>query len=199
MPARPWGLSAQPSRRTFALYDWLQERYQSFYPKQPGYQPLMPVPAAFEPAPPQPLPQNLMGDGWSLVRLQKKDLDEMADWSIVFEDQVPPALAKLDPEAVIPGLLIYSRRSIPLAGWMNGFELGAIAYVAQPKPQLILETGIAERWIVANVANADLKKEAEAFEKTKKSAENLHFIAIQDSPDAEAFAGFWVLQELRLV
>lgn len=192
-------LNAQPSRRTFSMYDWLQERYQSFYPNQAGYQPLMPVPAAFAPAPPQPLPQNLMGDGWSLVSLQKKDLDDIADWSIIFQDQVPPALARLDPDTVIPGLLIYSERSVPLAGWMNGFELGAIAYATDPKPQLILETGISERWIVANVAEPKLKKEAQSFEQRKESAENIHFIAIQSSPTSEDFAGFWVLQELLLV
>jgi hypothetical protein len=192
------GLNPQPSRRTFALNEWLQERHQSFYPQQAGYQPLMPVPAAFEPAPPQPLPQTLIGDGWSLVNLQKQDFDEIGNWSIIFQDQIPPALDRLAPETIIPGLVIYSKRALPLAAWMNGFELGSIAYLSTPKPQLILETGIAERWIVANVANTDLKREAQSFEQSKQTAENIHFIAIQESPDVEEFAGFWVLQELLL-
>ena len=192
-------LSAQPSRRTFAMYDWLEERYQSFYPIQPGYQPLMPAPAAFEPASPQPLPQTLVGESWRLVSLKKNAMDDMADWPITFQDRVPPALASLEPETIIPGLVIYSKRALPLAGWMNGFELGAIAYIAEPKTQLILETGITERWIIANLSDSSLRKEAELFERQKQAANHIHFVAIQEDPDSEAFAGFWILQELLLV
>ena len=192
-------LMAQPSRRTFAMYEWLQERYQSFYPAQPGYQPLMPAPPAFEPASPQPLPQTLVGDGWGFVSLQRQAFDDMSEWPITFQAQCPPALALLDDEAIVPGLVIYSKRALPLAGWMNGFELGSIAYSSEPKKQLILETGITERWILANVATSTLEKEAGEFERQKQAANQVHFIAVQDSPDAEEFAGFWVLQELLLV
>ena len=192
-------LNAQPSRRTFAIYTWLEERHRSFYPEQEGYQPLMPAPAAFEPATPQALPQTLVGDGWGFVSLQKKDLEDIGEWPITFQDDIPPALRDLDDDTVIPGLVIYSKRAIPLAGWMNGFELGAIAFSKRPKAQLILETGISERWIIANLSNSALSKEAEAFEEQKQAANQLHFIAVQSDPNTESFAGFWILQELLLV
>ncbi|MEM9136086.1 MAG: Tab2/Atab2 family RNA-binding protein [Cyanobacteria bacterium P01_F01_bin.42] len=192
-------LNAQPSRRTFALYAWLQERYQSFYPQQAGYQPLMPTPPAFEPASPQPLPQTLIGEGWSFVSLQQQAFADLNEWPITFQDQLPPTLHNLSSDAVIPGMVIYSRRSMPLAGWMNGFELGAITYVSRPRPRLILETGITDRWIIANLATPALQKEAETFNQQKQAADQIHFIAVQDNPNSEEFAGFWVLQELLLV
>ena len=191
-------LKGLPSQRTFALYDWLQERYQSFYPTQPGYQPLMPAPPTFEPATPQPLPETLRGDGWQFVTLQKQDLANLGKWSITFKDQIPPALDRLADDTVIPGLVIYSRRATPLAGWMAGFELAAIAYSAAPKPQLLLETGISDRWIVLNLNQPQLIEEAEAFESAKLDSQQLHFLAVQASPDVEEFSGFWVLQSLVL-
>ncbi|MCM1982504.1 Tab2/Atab2 family RNA-binding protein [Lyngbya confervoides] len=192
-------LTAQPSRRTFALYEWLQERFQSVYPQHPGYQPLMPAPASFEPATPQPLPPVLVGEGWQFVTLQKRDLENLQDWSIAFQAQLPPELARLDEQVLIPGLVIYSKRAVPLAGWMNGFELAAIAYELDPKPQLLLETGISERWLLARMTNAQQQQEAIAFEEAKQAAANLHFIAVQSGPESQEFAGFWVLQALSLV
>ncbi len=189
-------LRVLPSRRTFALYDWLQDRFQSFYPQQPGYQPLMPAPPAFDPAPPQLLPETLAGEGWRFVTLQKKDLADLENWTIPFKDQVPLALETLDDDTVVPGLVIYSQRATPLAGWMAGFELAAIAYESEPKPQLILETGISDRWILANMNQPALVQEAQAFEKNKQATQQLHFLAVQPSAEVEELAGFWVLQAL---
>ncbi|MFM8293405.1 MAG: Tab2 family RNA-binding protein, partial [Microcystaceae cyanobacterium] len=66
---------------------------------------------------------------------------------------------------------------------------------AKPRPIIRLETGVSDSWILANVTNANTLAEAEGFEQRKTAAQGLHFLAIQDKPDAESFAGFWLLQE----
>jgi hypothetical protein len=39
--------------------------------------------------------------------------------------------------------------------------------------------------------------EAKGFESAKEKAQKVHFIAVQSDPTSEAFAGFWLLQELK--
>jgi hypothetical protein len=189
-------IPAQASRRTFAVYQWLQERSLAVYPQHPGYQPLMAPPPQFDRSAAQPLPDALMGQSWSLATLPLHAFAEMQDWDIGFNDPFPLELVALPKDAVIPGLLIFSERAFPLAGWMSGLELAFLKFEEKPTPQLLLETGLAERWILANLKDLQLRAEVEAFERTKQAAQQVHFLAIQSSPDAEDFAGFWLLQEL---
>ena len=75
-------------------------------------------------------------------------------------------------------------------------ELGFLQFSTDPRPIIRLETGASDSWIVANVTDDSSVKEAQGFEAAKKNAQNIHFLAIQDSPDSESFAGFWLLQEV---
>ncbi|MEO0375210.1 MAG: Tab2/Atab2 family RNA-binding protein [Cyanobacteria bacterium P01_A01_bin.17] len=190
------GIPAQASRRTFAIYQWLQERSLTVYPQHPGYQPLMAPPAQFEPVPPQSLPDALVGRSWSIATLPLSAFAEMQDWEIAFNDPFPLELVKLPADTNIPGLIIFSERAVPLAGWMSGLELAFLKFSPKPKPQLLLETGLVERWVLSNLQDPTLVNEVEAFERTKQEAQQLHFLAIQSSPEAQDFAGFWLLQEL---
>jgi RNA-binding protein Tab2/Atab2 len=192
------GIPAQPSRRAYAIVQWLQARSQSVYPEHPGYQPLMAPPPKFEPAPPLPLPEALVGDGWSFVSLKFADLAEMNEWDITFRDGIPLELLNLSPDAIVPGLVIFSKRAAPLAGWMSGLEVAAIFYEAEPAPRLLLETGLNDRWIVAPLRKADLQKEATDFEQAKQDAQQVHFLAVQSGAKATSFEGFWLLQTLDL-
>lgn len=191
-------IPAQPSRRTFAVYQWLREREQTVYPEHPGYQPMMAAPVTFEPTLPQPLPDALLGEGWRLVTLQLSAFSEMEEWDIAFGENIPLARLNLPLDTIIPGLLIFSERSTPLAGWMSGLELSCLKLELQPKPQLILETGLSDRWVIAFLNNSQLVAEIEEFERAKQAAQQVHFIAIQSNPDEERFAGFWLMQELML-
>jgi RNA-binding protein Tab2/Atab2 len=190
------GIPAQQSRRTYAMVQWLQERSQSVYPEHPGYQPNMAPPPKFEAAPALPLPDALVGDGWSFVSLKFADLAEMNQWDITFRDGIPLELLKLDPDTAVPGLVIFSRRAVPLAGWMSGLEVASLFYDTNPIPRLLLETGLSDRWVVAPLGKADLQKEAVDFEQAKQVAQQVHFLAVQTGPKEEAFAGFWLLQTL---
>jgi hypothetical protein len=108
------------------------------------------------------------------------------------------SLTKIAPDTQIPGLLIFSPRATAIAGWMSGLEMGYWRVETGKTPRLILETGAAESWILANLNNPDLLAEAQAFENAKSQADQVHFIGVQASPESESFAGFWLLKNFTL-
>jgi hypothetical protein len=191
-------VGAQPSKRTFAMYQWLQERHQTVYPEHPGFQPAMTAPPQFEATQPQPLPDALVGRGWSVVTLPASAFGDIDAWEIAFRDTVPLDLLTLPPNVMVPGILVFSERAVPLAGWMSGLELSCLALDTNPVPLLILETGVSDRWVLSNLKDPQLLAEIEAFERTKQAAHQIHFLAVQSDPEAKEFAGFWVMQTLNL-
>lgn len=195
------GIAAYASRRTPALCQWLQHRMAEDYPAMPNYQASNNPSVAYPLNVPQPLPDALEGEKWTFVSLPATAFDEMPEWDIGFGEAFPLNLLNLATDSTIPGLLIFSSRSKPLAAWMSGLELAFIqtmgAEGAAP-PRLILETGVSEAWILANLSTGDLLKEGQQFESAKQAAQGVHFLAIQSSPEADNFAGFWLMAELNL-
>ena len=191
------GIPAVLSRRTYALNQWMQQRLVAEYPKHPGFQPGTNPSVSFATLAAQSLPDALLGQRWAFVTLAAATFQEMGEWAIDFGEAFPLALVDIEPETVIPGLVMFSQRALPMAGWMSGLELGSLA-IDTEAPRLILETGVGDRWIVANLNNPQLLKEAEQFETTKRSANGVHFLAVQSNPETESFAGFWLLQETIL-
>jgi hypothetical protein len=117
------GLAATPSRRTLALQTWLEYRQQEVYPQEPGYTD-KPSPSVSAPPPlPRRLPDALVGQQWAFVTLPAKDFADMPEWPIDFGEAFPLSLASLDPETLIPGIVIFSPRALAMAGWMSGLEL----------------------------------------------------------------------------
>ncbi|MEY2984931.1 MAG: hypothetical protein RLZZ568_1548 [Cyanobacteriota bacterium] len=197
------GIPPAPSRRTYALQAWLEDRLRNFYPHQPGYDAqLAQSPSVQYPALNAiPLPDAVrgdQGDRWALVSLAAADFQELPDWEIGFGENFPLTGWNLEDSTRIPGLILFSPRSLPLAAWLSGLELGYLQYSTDPRPIIRLETGASDSWVVANVTDAISEKEAQGFEAAKKQAGNIHFLAIQDSPESETFAGFWLLQETAL-
>jgi hypothetical protein len=188
------GLAATPSRRTLALQTWLEYRQQEVYPQEPGYTD-KPSPSVSAPPPaPRRLPDALVGQQWAFVTLPAKDFADMPEWPIDFGEAFPLSLASLDPETLIPGIVIFSPRALAMAGWMSGLELSDLRLEMGTAPRLILETGAADSWILANLNEAALQTEAKNFDVAKAAANQVHFLAIQASPETEAFAGFWLMQ-----
>ncbi|MEH2307799.1 Tab2/Atab2 family RNA-binding protein [Nostoc sp.] len=192
------GIPAQPSRRTLVLNQWLEERIKEVYPQEAGYQGGTNPSVRLEKPLPQRLPDALEGQQWVFVTLDAADLAEMPEWEIGFGEAFPLELAKVSPEARIPGILIFSPRALPLAGWMSGLELAFLRFDTSEEPRLLLETGVNESWIVANIKKPQVLAEAKGFEEAKQKANGVHFIGIQSDPKAESFAGFWLLQEVNL-
>jgi hypothetical protein len=193
------GIPAQPSRRTLLLNQWLQQRMEQVYPQEPGYQALTTSPSVNQEKPlPQRLPDALEGKQWIFVTLQSAELAQMHEWEIGFGEAFPLEMAQLSPETPIPGILIFSPRALPIAGWISGLELAWLKYDDNQGEKLLLETGAIESWIVANIKNPQTLAEAKGFEQAKQKANGVHFIAVQSNPQEESFAGFWLLQEVKL-
>ncbi|TVP68526.1 MAG: DUF1092 family protein [Leptolyngbya sp. LCM1.Bin17] len=191
-------IPAKPSRRTLALQQWLSDRNQSYYPSQPGYT-NAPSPSVAAPPPsPQPLPDALLGQQWAFVTLEAAAFADLPEWDIDFGEAFPLAIAGVEPDTPIPGLLIFSPRATALAAWMSGLEMAYWRVDAGKSPQLVLETGASESWILAGLPSPALLAEAQAFEAAKAKANQVHFIGVQSSPDSESFAGFWLLQSVNL-
>ncbi|WP_346292059.1 Tab2/Atab2 family RNA-binding protein [Sphaerothrix gracilis] len=189
-------IAAKPSRRTLALQQLLEQRQAAVYPQEPGYQPSTnPVVSAPPPAP-KALPDALVGQQWAFVTLTAQDFADMPEWEIDFGEAFPLEMVGVSPDQRIPGVIIFSPRALPLAGWMSGLELAYLNASPAPQPaQLLLETGTTESWILANLNTPKAQTEAQNFEQAKQAANQVHFVAVQSSPEAESFAGFWLLQE----
>lgn len=193
------GVNPVPSRRTYALNQWLSERIVNVYPQESGFD----LKTANTPSvqyPPLnaiPLPDAVKGDRgdkWTFVSLSAADFDEMKDWEIAFEESFTLSLLDIKPDTIIPGLIIYSPRATPLAAWMSGLEMGYLQLEANMRPQIRLETGLSDSWTLINLTNPETVKQAEDFEAAKQRANGVHFLAVQSDPDAENFAGFWLLK-----
>jgi hypothetical protein len=194
------GIPPAPSRRTYSLNQWLNQRLVEFYPQQPGYDPQLVKNTSVQyPALNAiPLPDAIRGDRgdqWALVSLEASAFDDLPEWEISFGESFPLIAFGVTPETSIPGLILFSPRSLPFAGWLSGLELGYLSFSKTPQPMIRLETGTSDSWILANMTNANTVAEAQGFEQRKAQAHNLHFLAIQDRPESESFAGFWLLQE----
>jgi hypothetical protein len=192
------GIAALPSRRTLALQQWMEYRRREVYPNEPGYTD-KPSPSVGAPPPaPNPLPDALIGQQWALVSLPAKDFADMSEWPIDFGEAFSPQLAGVADDTMVPGLVIFSSRAQPMAGWLSGLEVSELRVEAGKTPRLILETGSADSWVIANLNSSELQKEAENFETAKQQANQVHFLAVQADPNTEAFAGFWLMQTLQL-
>lgn len=187
------GIVPKPSRRTLALQQWLAYRQQAVYPQDPGYTD-KPSPSVAAPPPaPRPLPDALVGQQWAFVTLMARDFKDMPEWPIDFGEAFPLSMAGLAEEDLVPGLVIFSPRALPMAGWLAGLELSELRVEATTPPRLILETGTADSWIVAGLNDAQSQSEAQSFEAAKAKANQVHFLAVQSDPNAETFTGFWLL------
>ena len=197
------GIPVFPSRHTYTLNQWIEQRIKSFYPQQEGYD--KNVRAAISIQYPQTNPVNLPDalkgdkkDKWALVTLPASDLQEMNEWEISFSEAFPLDMFHIKPETKIPGLLIFSSRALPLAAWMSGLELGYLRLEKGRFPHICLETGVSDSWILANLTDEATIMEAQGFEQAKQDAQGVHFLAIQSSPDAESFAAFWLFIDQSL-
>jgi hypothetical protein len=189
------------SRRTLALNLWLEERMQSYYPAQEGFQATVNPSVQFVPETAVALPDALIGEKWAFVSLPIAAFDEMSEWDIGFGEAFGLPMTGLGPETQIPGLIIFSSRATALAGWMSGLELAFLKFDSGSPiapARLVLDTGANDRWILANLKDAATEAEGKKFEAAKKQAKQVHFLAIQSNPESESFAGFWLLHELNI-
>lgn len=186
-------LEVLPSRRCFALIDWLRERERDLYPLEEGY---MAGPLAPPPMPqrgvPRPWPEVARGDSWSWAMLPLGAFQEAPGWSMGFGSllPVPPNLA---PEAGVPGIRLFSnRRALAIAGWLAGLEPVRLEV---DQGQLVLEAGLDARWRLAVLDEREAGATTEAFARARQEAGGLQFLAVQTSGGDNQFQGFWMLKD----
>jgi hypothetical protein len=179
---------------------WLAERMAAIYPNREGFQAVDPNPLPLKvlaAQDPKPIPDALMGDRWLLVSLQVQDFADAKAWSMDFGELLD--ISSLDPQTIIPGIIILSTRATALAAWMSGVDPVFMAFERNLTGgcQMQLAASADACWILASLQSAKDQlaiEQGDAFEKAKQAAQGFHFLAIQTSPEEEHFAGFWMLK-----
>ena len=188
------GFELVPSRRCYALVEWLHERQATVYPQEEGYMagPLAPPPQPIQPVP-VPLPEAARGDSWSWASLPLGALREAADWETSFGG-LAPLSADLSDDLMVSGLRLFSSsRSLAIAGWLAGLEPVRLEVSAQ---QLVLEAGLEDRWLLGQLEQDEAAAALAAFQASREQACGVQFLAVQSSPDQQGFDGFWILRDL---
>ena len=188
------GLELVASRRTYALVSWLQERERLVYPHEPGYMagPLAPPPKALRPIA-VPLPEAARGDSWAWATLPLGVLASASEWELGFAGLVPLPEA-VSAELPVPGIRLFSStRALALAGWLAGLEPVRLEISG---PQLVLEAGLEDRWLLTNLPAEEAEVATAAFAAAREQAGGLQFLAVQASEQDQRFEGFWLLRDL---
>jgi hypothetical protein len=187
-------LELVPSRRCYALVEWLRQRETEVYPTEPGalVGPLAPGPAAIRGVP-VPLPEVARGDRWAWATLPVAALAEAAEWGAGFAGliQLPSGL---EPDAAVPGIRLFSRhRALAIAGWVAGLEPVRLEVEGN---QLVLEAGLEDRWLLTSLPGEEARVALEAFETARAKAGGLQFLAVQSEEQDQLLEGFWLLRDL---
>lgn len=188
------GLELVPSRRTYALVSWLQERERLVYPQEPGYMagPLAPPPQPLRPIA-VPLPEAARGDSWAWASLPLGVLAAASEWDLGFAGLVPIPDG-LSHEVPVPGIRLFSAaRALALAGWLAGLEPVRLEISGL---QLVLEAGLEDRWLLTNLPAEEAEAATDAFAAARQQAGGMQFLAVQASEQDERFEGFWLLRDL---
>ncbi|NEQ39940.1 MAG: DUF1092 family protein, partial [Okeania sp. SIO3I5] len=173
------------SRRTYLLNQWLEQRMAEVYPTYDGYEPGTNPSVPYMNSAPQPLPDALIGEKWTFVSLEAEAFTEMSEWDIDFGEAFPLSMMNLAPNSPIPGLIIYSSRAQALGAWMSGLELAFIQFNSASPARLLLNTGVNDCWILANLSDPSTIAEAQRFSEAKSKAKEVHFLAVQSDPESE--------------
>ena len=191
--SEPLGLAVAPSRRCYALIDWLQERQRTVYPRQEGYLAgprAAPMPTA--PAPAKPLPDAARGDAWEWASLPLASLREAGDWPVDFSGLVPVS-AGIASDATIPGVRLFAGdRALAVAGWVAGLE--PLKFTVSDNC-LLLEAGLDQRWLLGRLDSGEAQAAAATFAESCQSTAGLQFLSVQNTSRTRRFAGFWLLRD----
>lgn len=187
----------RPSRRVYALTEWMQQRAKEVYPFESDftYKPDPNPPIELERPDPVNLPDSLQGERWALVTLQVADLQAADQWPTQFGELIDLDWSQWDPQAMVPGLVIASKRAVPMAAWMSGLDP---AFLQVEDQALILDASQVDRYRVARLTTDKTQAEGSGFLARKQQVDGIHFLAIQTDLQAQSFAGFWLLKDWQL-
>jgi hypothetical protein len=188
-------VSCKPSRVTYALYDWIDERERDVYPAMPGYR--RPRPEAPGMKLPVRLPEQLRGEQYAVATLPYAEFapgGSITADNIGFGTICPLPADPLGAEVMVPGVVIFSRRSRAIAAWLTGLDLAFVAAVLESR-ELHIEVGLETQYLLARMRTPIQIAEGETFEESKRATRGLHFLSVQSGPEAEQPDGFWLLRD----
>mmetsp|Transcript_27417 Transcript_27417/g.55294 ORF Transcript_27417/g.55294 Transcript_27417/m.55294 type:complete len:357 (+) Transcript_27417:89-1159(+) len=190
---------SKPSRCTFSLAGWLEERNRDVYPKMEGYRPTMagggPRASFLDVRTPVKLPDSLRGEKYAFVSLP---LAEFLEGGGVNNEnigvgKVCPVDPTLPADAFVQGIVILTTRANGLAAWLAGTEVSGFKCDLR-KRTLVMETDIDNQYLMAKLNDVQ-RAEGIAFEEGKDALGGLHFVSVQVDEDDDP-AGFWLLKEM---
>lgn len=197
--AQQLNIPVEATRHTPALKQWLQER-ASQYHLQDNYTGEAYNPLALDKPPPTPLPENLWGEQWRFATLPAGNLEEAFAGRPIPCLHMPKFLLPLHlglPSTLpVPGVVIDGgRQSMKLARWLQNVNPVALNYIAGAPDGLILEAGLAERWVVATFEDQEVTAAAQMYEQRKLTSQGLHFLLVQPDDSGMTYTGFWLLRD----
>eukprot|EP00565_Helicotheca_tamesis_P004380 CAMPEP_0185724080 /NCGR_PEP_ID=MMETSP1171-20130828/672_1 /TAXON_ID=374046 /ORGANISM="Helicotheca tamensis, Strain CCMP826" /LENGTH=288 /DNA_ID=CAMNT_0028391855 /DNA_START=413 /DNA_END=1279 /DNA_ORIENTATION=+ len=189
---------AKPSRRTFALTTWIEERNRDIYPKMEGYRPTMARmgnagPSFLDISIPQKLPDALRGEKYAFVSLPLAEFREggSIDSTNIGVGRLCPTDPTLPADAFVQGIVILTPRAKALSSWLAGTEVAGFSCDLR-KRTLSMDTDIDTKFLVAKLNDLQ-RSEGAAFEEGKDKLGGLHFVSVQEDDDSDP-AGFWLLR-----
>jgi hypothetical protein len=158
------GISVEPTRRTFALKQWLQEKN---------------YPISLDKPPPVPLSENLWGEKWRFATLPSGELEQAFRHRLIPILHIPEFLLPINLGVAstlpVPGVIIDGgKQSMRLARWLQQANPVALNYLAGAPDGLVLEAGLVDRWIVATFADQEVTTAAKVYEQRKQQCQGLH-------------------------
>lgn len=190
---------SKPSRCTFSLAQWLEERNRDVYPKMDGYRATMAggsTRASFlDVRTPVKLPDALRGEKYAFVALPLAEFLEggSIDETNIGVGRLCPVDPMLPADAFVQGIVILTSRAEALASWLAGTELAGFNADLR-KRTLVMETDIETQYLMAKL-NDFQREEAAAFEEGKDNLNGLHFVSVQVDDDSDP-CGFWLLRQI---
>eukprot|EP00591_Stephanopyxis_turris_P001857 CAMPEP_0195519342 /NCGR_PEP_ID=MMETSP0794_2-20130614/14588_1 /TAXON_ID=515487 /ORGANISM="Stephanopyxis turris, Strain CCMP 815" /LENGTH=298 /DNA_ID=CAMNT_0040648473 /DNA_START=350 /DNA_END=1246 /DNA_ORIENTATION=+ len=190
---------ARPSRATYALAQWLEERYRDVYPKMEGYRQSMAMAdtgsSFLDIRTPTKLPDALRGEKYAFVSLPLAEFREGGGINAenIGVGRICPIDDDLASDEFVSGIVILSSRAKALASWMAGTEISSLSADLRRR-NLVIEADINTQFLMARL-NDGQREEGAIFEEGKDKLRGLHFVSVQKDEDDDP-AGFWLLREM---
>lgn len=191
---------ARPSRCTFSLAQWLEERHEDVYPKMEGFKASMATasggPSFMDVRTPTKLPDALRGEKYAFVSLPLAEFlpgGSIDEANIGVGRMCPISEGEFPADAFVQGVVILTTRAKALSSWLAGTEVVGLTADLRRRT-LLMETDIDTQYLMAKLGD-DQRKEAAVFEEGKDLLKGLHFISVQRDEEDDP-AGFWLLREM---
>jgi hypothetical protein len=190
--AEPFGIAVEPTRDTPALKRLLMGLKSTAL--QADWNPVQ-----VEEMPPLPLPERLQGERWRFAALPASELEAEFQNRPIPVMEMPelrsPLRLGLSSTLPIPGLIIDGgRASMQLARWLLSVRPYALNYISGAPDGVILQAGLAERWVMATFEDTEMAQAARTFQQRKHEALGLHFLLVQPDDSGMTYSGIWLLQ-----